>query len=121
MNELTITVPAPVYERISEQARRTAQPVNKIVIQSLQAVFLPESTPIPDDVPSVVARIQHWLAQQSPSTVRPPIPLPEAERRDLDREFEELLSAIHERNRSIPFEEVMQDVEKARRQARNGR
>ncbi len=120
MNELTIRLPDPVYERIWERARQIRRPVDAVIVESLQAIFLPETASAPGGVSESVARVRRWLAQQPATAVRPPVSLPQAEQQVLDQEFEDLLSAIHDRNRQIPIEEVVHDVTEASRQVRAG-
>jgi len=113
MIELRIRVPDQVFERIRRDAAAHQTQPERIAADALEYVFAPSAEPVPGDVASTVARLRSWVAEQPPSSVRPPLALAQAEREELDRDLETLFADIHQRTSSISPDQVARDVTEA--------
>jgi len=113
MTEITVRLPDDIYERIRRDANALKSKPEQVAADSLQLVFSTETEPLPNDIPSTIARARAWLLEQPRTEVRPPLALGSVQQEQLDRDLEDLLAGIQQKTRDISFDRVQQDVNEA--------
>ena len=113
MTEITVRLPDDIYERIRRDANALKSNPEQVAADSLQMVFSTETEPLPNDIPSTIARTRAWLLEQPRTEVRPPLALGSAQQEKLDRDLDDLLAGIQQRTKGISSDQVQQDVNEA--------